>query len=180
MTITAELKSNARLFLGGTIYERNKPVPVSEDVARVLLDDDRFVVTGFKGSKVKEDRAVIRTIASRIRDAATEINPDVEDNYTADGRISFKAISAKIGQAVTQQQVDKALGVKTPEAPKKLDLDVEVLPADSDTAEKIEGPFKTAKVVVISGPTEHADLLPLENTPVEDVTDPSKSGAVEV
>lgn len=110
---TAKLLKPRSLQVGGVVYLKNVVTPVDEATARSLDEDDRFVVEGLDGHSGKAKSAALQTKsdATKIREAADQLDPDVESHFTADGRPSAEAVSKALGKEVTQHQVDVALGL---------------------------------------------------------------------
>ncbi|CAA2141484.1 hypothetical protein [Hyphomicrobium sp. ghe19] len=110
---TAKLLYPRSLNIGGVIYLKNVETPVSEEVALEFADDDRFFVEGLDGHSSEKKIAALqaKSNATKIREAADALDPDVDGHFTGDGRPSAAAISEALGQEITQHQVDVALGL---------------------------------------------------------------------
>jgi hypothetical protein len=109
---TVKLLKPRSVQIGGVIYQKGVVTPVDEDTARALDEDARFVVEGLDGRRQKKSPAVhAKSVATKIREAADQLDPDVESNFTADGRPSAEAISKALGETISQHKVDVALGL---------------------------------------------------------------------
>jgi len=108
---TVKLLKPRTLQIGGTIYQKGIVTPVDEDTARSLDEDDRFEVEGLSGRKKKSSALQAKSDSTKIREAADQLDPDVEDNFTSDGRPSAEAISKALGREISQHKVDVALGI---------------------------------------------------------------------
>lgn len=110
---TAKLLYPRSLNTGGVLYHRGVVTPVDEETAQVLAEDDRFFVEGLDGHSSEEKIAALqeKSVSEKIREAADQLDPDVESNFTVDGRPSAEAISQALRKEVSQHTVDVALGL---------------------------------------------------------------------
>lgn len=110
---TAKLLYPRSLQTGGFHYHKNVVVPVDEETAKALAEDPRFFVEGLDGhsSEAKIAALLPKSVAEKIREAADQLDADVEGNFTSDGRPSAAALSQALGEEISQHQVDVALGL---------------------------------------------------------------------
>lgn len=110
---TVKLLYPRSLQIGGVVYRKNIVTPVDEETAKALAEDDRFFVEGLDGHSSEEKSTALqaKSVSEKIRAAADQLDPDVEDNFTRDGRPSAEAISQALRKEVSQHTVDVALGL---------------------------------------------------------------------
>ncbi|MBY0560001.1 hypothetical protein [Hyphomicrobium sp.] len=118
---TIELKKHRRLNVGGQIYEKGRELEVDDDTAELFSHDDRFKVSGYGDETPKPVRVPPKSMNVKIREAADSLDVDVEKNFTDYGSPSADAISEVLRQKVVQADVDRALGIKAPKAPAKVE-----------------------------------------------------------
>jgi hypothetical protein len=138
--LTVELLKPARLNKYGRIWERGVEVPVELAEARVLHKDGRFQINGLfealdaaalapEAEPVADKTAAAEggrpsdtaILYAAIREAADQLDVDVEDKFTDAGKPQVDALEKLLGYAITADEIDQAMGVKggKPEAAKQ-------------------------------------------------------------
>jgi hypothetical protein len=112
-----------RVNVMGQMFERGVVTPVSQEIARALEENPRFIVKWAKGEDQNapdEDTGPKKPVVrqkrmSMIRAAIDQLSEDDEKVWTKDGRPDARALSKILGWTVTNQERDEALARANPE-----------------------------------------------------------------
>lgn len=117
---TAKLRYPNRLSIHGILFEKDAPapVPIPVDVARKLEDDDRFHIKFAPEDLVAAPAAVQVAEGGRPTDhgarinaimvAIEELDAEVDENFTTDGRPDARALTSALGWQVLSAERDEA------------------------------------------------------------------------
>ena len=118
----ATLKYPRSMTTRGIIFIKGISQPISDAIANELVNDPRFEIKGLAGDRA-EDRARLSVTSGgrphvravrleMIRNANDTLDPDVTDNYEANGLPSIAGLARAMGWTPDEGEIREALRLK--------------------------------------------------------------------
>ena len=118
----ATLKFPRSLTTQGKMFKKGVSEPVSDEVAEILACDKRFEVKGLPSDQRADRARLAATSGGRpyvrsvrlemIRNANSTLDPDITENYDADGKPSIVGLAKAMGWTPDAGEINEALRIR--------------------------------------------------------------------